>query len=201
MVDKAGLYGGGLEITCILYEGSLAATAGTSVLVESGSLGKLSFVYASEIQAGDLVAIHDSTDNDYDATNGLPVVQGVVSTCGWIGIVKSQPVWHKIPTSAGTYNTWATELSTGYYRIATVVMPGVQMALRGVTMDTSITSGEPVSWDLSGNGWKGDNTTFSGAFSFHDGGASAQNVLIGIGAAGSQAGGSEGDQCGHRVVA
>jgi hypothetical protein len=201
MVDKAGLYGGGLELTCILYEGTITATAGTSVFVENGSLGKLSFTMAAEIKEGDIVAIHDSTDNDYDACGGLPVMTAAAATAGWIGIVKSQPVWHKLPTAAGSHGTHATNLSNGWYRVATVVMPGVSMALRGVTEDTSITSGEPVAWDVSGDGWKGDNTTFSGTFSFHDGGGTGQNILIGIGVAGAQAGGSEGDQCGYRVVA
>jgi hypothetical protein len=201
MVDKAGLYGGGLELTCILYEGTITATAGTSVFVENGALGKLSFTLGSEIQEGDLVAIHDSTDNDYDACGGLPVMAQPATTAGWIGIVKSQPVWHKLPSSAGSYGTHADNLSNGHYRVATVVMPGVSMALRGVTEGTAITSGEPVAWSVGGDGWKGDNTTFSGAFSFHDGGADAQNVLVGIGVAGAQAGGSEGDQCGYRVVA
>ena len=50
MVDKAGQYGGGLEITCILYEGAITATAGTSVFVENGALGKLSFTLASELK-------------------------------------------------------------------------------------------------------------------------------------------------------
>jgi len=200
MVDKAGLYGGGLELTCILYEGSLEATAGTSVFVESGSLGRLSFVYASEIKEGDFVTINLSTDNDYDACGGLPVVSAATAALGFIGIVKSQPVWHKIPTSAATYNTWATELSNGHYRVATVVMPGVSMALRGVTQATDITCGAPVSWSVANDGWIDDGTAYNGCFSFHDGGADAQNLLVGIGAAGYAPGGSDTDVCGHGVV-
>ena len=82
MVDKAGLYGGGLELTCILYEGSLEATAGTSVFVENGSLGKLSFVYDAEIKEGDLVTINLNTANDYDACGGLPVVSAATAALG-----------------------------------------------------------------------------------------------------------------------
>ena len=200
MVDKAGLYGGGLELTCILYEGSLAATSGTSVFVENGALGKLSFVYNAEIKEGDFVTINLSTDNDYDACGGLPVVSAATVALGFIGIVKSQPVWHKIPTSAGTYNTWATELSNGHYRVATVVMPGVQMALRGVVESTAITCGAPVSWSLGSDGWIDDTTAYNGCFSFHDGGSDAQNVLLGIGAAGYAPGGTDADVCGHGVV-
>jgi len=200
MVDKAGLYGGGLEITCILYEGNITVTSGTSVFVENGALGKNSFTLDAEIKEGDIVGIHDNTANDYDDCGGLPVVAAAAATGGWIGIVKSQPVWHKIPSS--TQSSWnQARLTNGYYRVATVVMPGVQMAIRGVTEDTAITSGEPVAWDVSGDGWRGQNNAYTGAFSFHDGGADGQNVLIGIGSAGCQAGGSEVDIAGHGVVA
>ena len=101
MVDKAGLYGGGLEITCILYEGNITVTSGTSVFVENGALGKNSYTLASEISEGDFVGIHVDSANDYDSCGGLPVMQLADATTGWMGIVKSQPVWHKVPTSAG----------------------------------------------------------------------------------------------------
>ena len=201
MVDKAGLYGGGLELTCILYEGTLTATAGTSVFVENGSLGKLSFTMASEIKEGDLVALHVDTGNDYDATGGIPVVEAASAANGFIGIVKSQPVWHKLPSTAGTYSTHADNLSNGHYRVATIVMPGVTMALRGVTESTSITVGSPVAWDVSADGWSDNGTTFTGVFSFHDGGADAQNVLVGIGAMGHGPGGSDADLCSLGVIA
>ena len=130
MVDKAGLYGGGLELTCILYEGELTSTAGTSIFVENGALGKLSHSFATPISDGDFVGIHVDVGNDYDLCNGLPVAELASATEGWIGIVKSQPVWHKIPTSAGAHaggsdTDWATTLSNGWFRIATVVMPSV----------------------------------------------------------------------------
>lgn len=200
MVDKAGLYGGGLEITCILYEGNITVTSGTSVFVENGALGKNSFTLGEEIKEGDLVGIHDDAANDYDDCGGLPVVAQAAATNGWIGIVKSQPVWHKIPSS--TQSSWnSARLTSGYYRVATVVMPGVSMAIRGVCESTDIRTGSPVAWDVSADGWKDNGTTMTGAFSFHDGGSDAQNVLIGIGAVGQAAGGSEGDICSHGVVA
>ena len=200
MVDKAGLYGGGLEITCILYEGNITVQSGASVFVETGALGKNSFTLGEEIKEGDLVGIHDDAANDYDDCGGLPVVAQAAATNGWIGIVKSQPVWHKIPSS--TQSSWnSARLTSGYYRVATVVMPGVSMAIRGVCESTDIRTGSPVAWDVSADGWKDNGTTMTGAFSFHDGGVDAQNVLIGIGAVGQAAGGSEGDICSHGVVA
>ena len=201
MVDKAGMYGGGLELTCILYEGSLAATSGTSVFVENGSLGRLSFVYNAEVKEGDFVTINVDAANDYDACGGLPVVSAATVALGFIGIVKSQPVWHKLPTAAGTYDAWATELGNGHYRVATVVMPGVSMALRGAVESDQVTCGSPVAWDISADGWKDAATTFTGMFSFHDGGADAQNALIGIGSAGHSAGGTDADVVGGGVVA
>ena len=193
MVDKAGLYGGGLELTCILYEGELTSTAGTSVFVENGALGKLSHSFAATVSEGDLVSVHNNAANDYDACNGIPVVQGTLSTTtGWDGIVKSQPVWHKIPTSAGAHaggsdTTWAATLSNGWYRVATVVFPGVSMAIRGVIDGTDIVAGCPVGWDLSESAWGDAGTTLTGCFSFHDGSTDAQNALIGFGATGTVA--------------
>ena len=198
MVDKAGLYGGGLELTCILYEGAITSTAGTSVFVENGALGKLSHSFAAPISEGDFVAIHNNAANDYDACNGLPVVMGAITTTtGFCGIVKSQPVWHKIPTSAGTHGTPATNLSNGWYRVATVVFPGVSMAVRGVIDGTDIVAGCPVGWDESEDAWGDAGTTLTGCFSFHDGGTDAQNALIGMGAQGTVAASS--GICGFQV--
>jgi len=199
MVDKAGLYGGGLELTCILYEGDITMTSGTSVFVENGALGKNSFQLQHEIKEGDLVGIHINAANDYDACGGLPVVEQAKATQGFIGIVKSQPVWHKIPTASTS--SWAADLTAGAFRVATVVMPGVSMALRGVVEGTTITAGAPVAWDVSADAWGDLDEVFEGCFSFHDGGADAQNALIGIGHAGCQAGGSDPDCAGLGVIA
>ena len=200
MVDKAGLYGGGLEITCILYEGNITVTSGTSVFVENGALGKNSYTLASEISEGDFVGIHVDSANDYDSCGGLPVMQLADATTGWMGIVKSQPVWHKIPSS--TQSSWnAARLSNGFYRIATVVMPGVSMAFKSMSFETSVLSGSPVQWDISGDGFQDAGTTFNGIFSFHDATTTQENMLIGVGDAGQQAGGSDADCAGYLMVA
>ena len=199
MVDKAGLYGGGLEITCILYEGNITVTSGTSVFVENGALGKNSYTLASEISEGDFVGIHVDTANDYDSCGGLPVMQLADATTGWMGIVKSQPVWHKFPTSSTS--SWAADLSGGRFRVATVVMPGVSMAFKSMSFETSVLSGSPVQWDISGDGFKDNATTFTGVFSFHDASTTQENMLIGVGDAGQQAGGSDADCAGYLMVA
>ena len=183
MVDKAGLYGGGLELTCILYEGAINVTSGSTVFVENGALGKNSVELAAAISEGDFVAIMNDAANDYDACGGLPVMMGALTTTtGFSGIVKSQPVWHKFPT--GDTASWAADLAGGWFRVATVVFPGVTMAIRGVIEGTGMTAGSPVAWDLSEDAWADNVTTLTGAFSFHDGGTDAQNALIGFGAAG-----------------
>ena len=199
MVDKAGLYGGGLEITCILYEGAITVTAGTSIFVENGALGKNSITLAAGISEGDFVGIHVDTANDYDSCGGLPVMQLSDATTGWMGIVKSQPVWHKFPTSSTS--SWAADLSGGRFRVATVVMPGVSMAFKSMSFETSVLSGSPVQWDISGDGFKDNGTTFTGVFSFHDATTTQENMLIGVGDVGQQAGGSDGDCAGYLMVA
>ena len=208
MVDKAGLYGGGLEITCILNEGTMTATAGTSVFVENGAIGKLSFGFSAEVREGDFVGLNVDAYNDYDRCGGLPVVMQPTAAVGWIGIVKSQPVWHKVPTSAGAISTWSDDsaglLDKGWYRVATVVIPSVTMAFKGEIQGTAVTVGSPVDYDLSEEafaaGSVGSGETFgTGMFSFHDGGVDAQNALIGIGLL-NDAGGTDADCYGHLVV-
>ena len=124
--------------------------------------------------------------NDYDACGGLPVMMGALTTTtGFCGIVKSQPVWHKFPT--GDTSSWAADLAGGWFRVATVVFPGVSMTIRGVIDGTDIVAGCPVGWDLSEDAWGDAGTTLTGCFSFHDGGTDAQNALIGMGAQGTVA--------------
>tara|TARA_R100000234_G_scaffold106490_1_gene77115 strand:- start:282 stop:911 length:630 start_codon:yes stop_codon:yes gene_type:complete len=209
MVDKAGMYGGGLEITCILYEGNITVTSGTSVFVENGALGKNSYTLADEIKEGDFVGIHVDAANDYDSCGGLPVVSNNVAhlaATGIIGIVKSQPVWHKIPTT--TQSSWnAARLSNGFFRIATVVMPGVAMAFKSTSTGTAILSGSPIEWRIDPAGdttyagaFQDNSTTFGGFFSFHDAQTDGENLLVGV-APGMGAGGTDADCAGLITVA
>ena len=209
MVDKAGLYGGGLELTCILYEGTITVTAGTSVFVENGALGKNSYTLAEEIKEGDFVSIHVDPANDYDSCGGLPVVSNTVAHLaanGVIGIVKSQPVWHKIPST--TQSAWnAARLSSGFYRIATVVMPSVTMAFKSTGTGVAITSGSPIEWRVDPAGdttyagaFQDNATTYGGFFSFHDCTTDGENLLVGV-ASGMGAGGTDADCAGLITVA
>ena len=108
-------------------------------------------------------------------------------------------MWHKFPTT--TTASWSADLSGGRYRVATVVMPGVSMAFKSMSFETSVLSGSPVQWDISGDGFKDNATTFTGVFSFHDATTTQENMLIGVGDAGQQAGGSDADCAGYLMVA
>jgi len=185
MVEMAGVYGSGLELTCILREGNITVTKGT--LVENGTLGKNTFAFATQVNEGDFVALDLDTGNTYSATGGIPVVEAANADGGIIGIVKSQPVLHKLPTSDGTttttHSTWATMLSSGFYRVATVVFPCLQMAVKAQSKGdgTAIENGAPIKWDLSEDAYVDATNTFTGAFSFHYNAADDTNILVGFG--------------------
>ena len=184
MVEKAGLYGDSLTLTCILYEGNI--TVSSSTLVENGKLGKNTYALATQVEEGDFVGLHSDSANTYANTGGLPVVEYANTTGGWIGIVKSQPVFHKIPSS--TQSSWnAARLTNGYYRVASVVFPTMNMAFKAQTKGdgTAILNGAPLKWDISEEAFIdfGDfrDNEAGGLFSFHYNNADDTNVLVGCG--------------------
>ena len=130
MVEMAGVYGGALELTCILNE-AVITVSGTA-LVENGKLGKNTYALGSQINEGDFVSLDVTAANTYDATGGLPVVTLPTAANGIIGIVKSQPVFNKVPAS--TTGVWAgARLTAGDYRVATVVFPLMTMAVKALS--------------------------------------------------------------------
>ena len=180
MVEKAGVYGDSLSLTCILYEGNITVSSGT--LVETGKMGTNTYALASEISEGDFVALHVDTANTYANAGGLPVVKNADATDGWIGIVKSQPVWHKVPSS--TQSSWnAARFTNGCFRVATVVFPGLNMAIKAQSKGdgTAIEVGAPLRWDVSEDAFIDYGTTIGGVFSFHYNNADDTNILVGMG--------------------
>jgi hypothetical protein len=184
MVEKAGLYGDSLTLTCILYEANI--TVSSTAIVENGKLGKNTYALGTQIEEGDFVGLHADTDNTYANTGGLPVVEYANTTGGWIGIVKSQPVFHKIPTT--TQSTWdSTRLTSGYYRVASVVFPTLNMAFKAQSKGdgTPIENGAPLSWDISEGAFIDfgvpDGATIGGLFSFHYNASDDTNILVGCG--------------------
>ena len=180
MVEMAGVYGSGLELTCILNEGNITVTSGT--IVENGTLGKDTFSFATQVNEGDFVALDLDADNTYSNTGGIPVVEASNADGGIIGIVKSQPVFNKAPSASQT--SWnAARLTNGYFRVATVVFPCLQMAVKAQSKGdgTAIENGAPIKWDLSEDAYIDAGTTFTGAFSFHHNAADDTNILVGFG--------------------
>ena len=180
MVEMAGVYGDSLTLTCILDEGT--CTLASNALVETGKMGTNTYTMASEIKEGDFVAISiGHTFQTYANCGGLPVVEAGNATNGWIGIVKSTPVWHKIPTATRSWD--ANALSNGTYRVASVVFPSLNMALKAESKGdgTPILMGAPVKWDLTTDAFVDAGTTFTGAMSFHYNAAAATEVLVGFG--------------------
>jgi hypothetical protein len=182
MVEMAGVYGDSLTLTCILNEGQINVTSGS--LVETGKMGTNTYgfnVAASEIKEGDFVALSLQSYHTYANCGGLPVVEAGNATSGWIGIVKSTPVWHKVPTAT---RPWAeAALTAGTYRVASVVFPSLNMALKAESKgnSTAIENGAPLKWDLTEDAFIDAGTTFTGAMSFHHNAADNTEVLVGFG--------------------
>jgi len=179
MVEMAGVYGDSLTLTCILDEGT--CTIASNALVETGKMGTNTYSMGSEISEGDFVALSLETYHTYALTGGLPVVETGNATQGWIGIVKSTPVWNKIPTAT---RSWASAaLTAGTYRVASVVFPSLNMAFKAQSKGdgTAILNGAPVKWDLSEDAFQDAGTTYTGAFSFHYNAADNTNILVGLG--------------------
>lgn len=111
------------EITCILNEGApTVSTAYDGV----GQKQKV-ITWASELHAGDWVAISNDTANTFVATGGLPVVEKAVNgeTLGFAQIVDIPTDGAaKMPANTAAGDTWAKQLAGGYYRKARVKIYG-----------------------------------------------------------------------------
>jgi len=124
----AGQYGGGIPITCILKEGNITVSSRT---YGPGGTYETGMTFATELRKGMVVSLSTDTGNTYTATEGLPVVTAPsngVNTL--IGMIVSEPRFVATPTSSQT--TWATMLSSKYYRVATVEIWGGITAIRAM---------------------------------------------------------------------
>ena len=191
MVEMAGVYGDALTLTCILNEGT--CTVSSNALVETGKMGTNTYAMGTEVSEGDFVALSDNTYHTYANRGGLPVVAAASATDGRIGIVKSVPVWNKIP---GSTRSWAVgALTAGTYRVASVVFPGCTMAFKALSDGgAAISAGNPVNWDASENAFV-DATDFAanvgGTFSFHYNAADDTSILVGVGMWGGASGNAD----------
>ena len=200
MVEMAGVYGDALTLTCILDEGDMTRTSGS--LVETGKMGTDVYTFGGTVlESGDFVCLSKNAVHTYANCGGLPVVKAADATDGWIGILKTTPVWNKIPGSTGT-TTWnATSLAAGTFRVASVVFPGLNKALKaqsngdGTTGTPAIEVGAPLQWDVSEKAFA-DNGDFrdneaGGTFAFHHCAADNTNILVGFGMWGGAGGNND----------
>ena len=179
----AGVYGDALTLTCILNEGT--ATVNSGALVETGKMGTNTYSMGTELSEGDFVSLSAETFYTYANCGGLPVMEAANATDGWIGIIKSQPVWNKLPSAT---RSWAVgALTAGTFRVASVVFPGLTMAFKALAdgNSTAIETGCPMKWSAGGDAFIDAGTTVTGVFSCHYTNAADTSVLImcgGIGA-------------------
>lgn len=129
----AGINGGGVALTCILYEG--VATVTTTVMGPDGYTDK-GITFASPLYKDQWVNIDVQSDNTYDATQGLPVVKAMTNGSLQVGKIISEPEWVVIPSSTPTA-TWAAHLTGKYYRKATVWFPVVTGIAKAVLVGAS----------------------------------------------------------------
>ena len=183
MVEMAGVYGDALTLTCILNEGT--CTIASNALVETGKMGTNTYSMATELEEGDFVSLSGETFYTYADCGGLPVMEAANATDGWMGIIKSTPVWHKIPGSTRAWNTAA--VTNGPYRVASVVFPGLTMAFKALAdgNSTAIESGCPMKFSVGGDAFIDAGTTITGCFSAHYTNAADTSVLILVGGMGA----------------
>lgn len=177
---EAGDYGGGFELTTILYEGGVTVTT-TGKIYAAGTNYEPSFAFGTQISKGDYVGLHVDTGNTYDATHGIPVVCTAADAAPIIGVVVTEPRWVHAPQT--TTATWAADLARGAYRTAVVRYFCVTAAHKALhsTDAGDILVGNPVLYDVSADGWEDAGTTYTGAFSFHWATASGAYLLVGFG--------------------
>lgn len=150
------------------------------------------FALAAEIHDGDFVGLYVAGVGTAVATGFLPVVTTAAVLAPIIGRVVDEPRWVTVPQA--TQNVWATQLSKGYYRVATVEFFTVTAA-HGALVEgtTDVEVGAPLKWDLSLDAWVDAGTTFTGAFCFHfQDDATPYECLVGFG---HYAGGSGDTDC------
>ncbi len=122
--------GAGVKLTCILYEGAITTNA---VVFGQDGYHDNGVTLASLIRKDQWVQIDGATDNTFDATNGLPVVETLANAAPLIGKVITEPKWVTAPPTTNTVN-WAGDLARGAFRVATVWFPTL-VAVAKVTCD------------------------------------------------------------------
>jgi len=130
----AGIYEGGVQLTCILAEG--APTVTETTWGQDGFYDR-GMTSASPLTVDSWVTLDVATENTYDTTKGTPVVKAITNGSLIIGKIISEPKWVATPANTAAGNSWAKILAGQFYRIATVWFPGItgvaKMQLQGLT--------------------------------------------------------------------
>lgn len=108
-----------LRLTCILKEGNITVVDSGSAYSDIGDTGA-TYTFASQLKEGDIVALSNDTGNTFALTGGNPVVERAVNTETLVfgRIVTLPDKMENNPSSS--QSTWATMLSSGYYRVVMV---------------------------------------------------------------------------------
>ena len=126
--DISGEIGGGIQLTCILDEGS--PTVGARTYGPGGTYEK-GLTWGSELYKGEPVTLSDASENTYAACNGMPVVEQVSDDDDKvIGMIVSEPRLVKFPADTTAGDSWTKQLEGQYYRVATVEIWGGITAIR-----------------------------------------------------------------------
>ena len=110
-------YGFVTQMDVILKEGNITVNSSAY-----GMFGKTTVcTFASEICKGDIVALSTDTANTCSATGDHAVVAPIANGVDLaFGRVIDEPKWACDAQPTSSQSTWATMLSSGYYRIATI---------------------------------------------------------------------------------
>ena len=126
--------GGGVKLPCILYEGAI--TVNPRVFGPDGYYDT-GISVAAPILKDQWVQIDGATDNTFEATGGVPVVETLANAAPLIGKVITEPMWKRAPRANTT--DWATDLAGEFYRVATVWFPTL-ISVAKVMVDNSSTA-------------------------------------------------------------
>jgi hypothetical protein len=106
-------------MTCILKEGNITVVSSGTAYSDVGDTSA-TYTFASQLKEGDIVGLSDVSGNTFTLTGGKPVVERAEDSETLVfGKIKTLP--DKMESNpSSTQSTWATMLSSGYFRLANV---------------------------------------------------------------------------------
>ena len=123
-----------LEIACILDEGNITVA---STAYDRANTKDKSYVFATELEEGDYVALSNEEVNTYAGTGGIPVVERAVTTEKLVigKLVSAPKPLRELPATSTLANSWTKRLAAKYYRIAKLqVIAGITEVTKATVM-------------------------------------------------------------------